>query len=502
MGIKRIAAGMLAALMLLSLLPLYAQAQTTTAWPDPEWVYENEELADAIQIDSFRAQIAADALYFFADHRLYIVDTTTGKLITVIEYLKGSNFYYEFFGSYAEIGKDGSVYAFTAAKNDKDQDVYTLHAYSQSGEKRWQKTYSEKIRSLVGLDILSDGTILAYLETGSEQYVSYRYDRSGRLLEKKQWTGAILGYQNGYLVTARMVRKGTSRFSFYDDQMRLKFSHELSFDKEDRYAGVGPDGQMYLYRYNESAGTTTYSAVSPSGKVVWSKQLKGEPGRDSLYDHHHPGPGSFAAGYAGSVGGAFFFFDPKGNYHALPSADFYFQTASDGTILQRRDGKLDIYQTPGLKRLYTAELSDLSPGTVFLYEGQGIVYTVSKHNVLQKLDLYHPPIRVYVNGEKQQLAVAPQNIDGTVMLPLRDSVAFLGGNVQWQGGELKVKIGDREVTMRVGDRRAQVNGSAYTLTQPPALHRGHTMIPVRFMSEALGAKVRWSPQDNSIYIEQ
>jgi hypothetical protein len=46
----------------------------------------------------------------------------------------------------------------------------------------------------------------------------------------------------------------------------------------------------------------------------------------------------------------------------------------------------------------------------------------------------------------------------------------------------------------VGRTEAQVNGKARTMNVAPVVLMDTTFIPLRFVAEALGARVDWSPQ--------
>lgn len=54
--------------------------------------------------------------------------------------------------------------------------------------------------------------------------------------------------------------------------------------------------------------------------------------------------------------------------------------------------------------------------------------------------------------------------------------------------------------MQLGSRTARVNGQAVTLEQAPSIYKGNTMVPLRFVSEALGAKVNYNAGTRSIAI--
>jgi hypothetical protein len=58
------------------------------------------------------------------------------------------------------------------------------------------------------------------------------------------------------------------------------------------------------------------------------------------------------------------------------------------------------------------------------------------------------------------------------------------------------------INLTIGTKKASVNGVAYTLDAEPFINAeaGRTLVPVRFVSEALGAEVGWNPENNQVTI--
>jgi len=62
----------------------------------------------------------------------------------------------------------------------------------------------------------------------------------------------------------------------------------------------------------------------------------------------------------------------------------------------------------------------------------------------------------------------------------------------------RVKESDQvkhEVRMRIGHTQYFVDGKSKEMDTVPILHKNRTMVPIRFISEALGDKVDWMPPD-------
>jgi hypothetical protein len=98
-----------------------------------------------------------------------------------------------------------------------------------------------------------------------------------------------------------------------------------------------------------------------------------------------------------------------------------------------------------------------------------------------------------VNGEPYELEAAPylnQEV-GRVLVPLRFVSETLGATVEWNPETQQITIAGegREVILTLGSREASVNGLAVALDCIPRLRVGRTLVPLRFVSENMGAKV-------------
>jgi hypothetical protein len=114
-------------------------------------------------------------------------------------------------------------------------------------------------------------------------------------------------------------------------------------------------------------------------------------------------------------------------------------------------------------------------------------------------------ITVTVNNEPVNFAAArPIMLSGRVMVPVRGVFEKLGGQVLWDPKE-RVVTGARaessdQFRLRVGSSEALVNGQMTTLDAPPRIVGGTTYVPLRFVSEALGANVVWDNAKRTVII--
>jgi photosystem II stability/assembly factor-like uncharacterized protein len=102
------------------------------------------------------------------------------------------------------------------------------------------------------------------------------------------------------------------------------------------------------------------------------------------------------------------------------------------------------------------------------------------------------------DGEAITLDSPPVIVEGRTLVPIRPIIEKFGGSIAWDNIERKVTIilGNKTIEMWIDKPQARVNGIV-TLIDPsnskvtPKIINGRTMLPVRFVSEQLGAKVDW-----------
>ncbi len=111
-------------------------------------------------------------------------------------------------------------------------------------------------------------------------------------------------------------------------------------------------------------------------------------------------------------------------------------------------------------------------------------------------------IKVTIDGAAQSFEQPPVIVEGSTLVPLRAIFEKLGATIDWNEKEQSVtaKKGTTTVYLKIGDKNVTVGGSAKTLEVPAQIVNGHTMVPVRFIGEALGAEVKWEPSSKIVII--
>ena len=111
-------------------------------------------------------------------------------------------------------------------------------------------------------------------------------------------------------------------------------------------------------------------------------------------------------------------------------------------------------------------------------------------------------VDLYVDGSALQTDVEPTIISGRTLVPLRAIFEALDAEVQWDGASRTATAQKEGTTVQVtiDDTTAYVNGQASTLDVPAQLIDERTMVPARFVSEALSARVLWDGPAQTVYV--
>jgi len=111
-------------------------------------------------------------------------------------------------------------------------------------------------------------------------------------------------------------------------------------------------------------------------------------------------------------------------------------------------------------------------------------------------------LKLYVNGEEPSLETAPFIRDGSTLVPFRAISEALNAEVIWNQDERSVTVTRDGITVKlfIDSKTAYVDGNPLTLDVPAGIVNNRTVVPVRFVSEALKAAVKWEAETQSVII--
>lgn len=111
-------------------------------------------------------------------------------------------------------------------------------------------------------------------------------------------------------------------------------------------------------------------------------------------------------------------------------------------------------------------------------------------------------INILIDGVQLRTSQSPVMIQGRVMLPMRAMFEALGAKINWsQRTQTVTAVKDgTKIVLKINAKTATINGKTVRMDVPAKNLKGATMVPVRFVSEALGEKVGWSSRTKTVTV--
>lgn len=115
---------------------------------------------------------------------------------------------------------------------------------------------------------------------------------------------------------------------------------------------------------------------------------------------------------------------------------------------------------------------------------------------------YGDGIKVIVDGRKVPTDVRPVFKQATVFVPLRGVLEELKAVITFdkKTGTITAKRKNSTVVLVVDSTKAKINGVTTFMPIPAFIKEGRTLVPLRFISQALGCRVKWEPQYMTVHI--
>jgi N-acetylmuramoyl-L-alanine amidase len=130
--------------------------------------------------------------------------------------------------------------------------------------------------------------------------------------------------------------------------------------------------------------------------------------------------------------------------------------------------------------------------------------TVEWFEALNQMEAYDQnSIKVFVDGEKLAFDVEPFIESDRTLVPIRRIFEALGAEVTWdeQTQTVIVMKGNDNISFKINDNNAVINGENKTMeVAAKIVEGGRTVVPLRFLSEALGYAVEWDGLTKTIQI--
>ncbi len=114
------------------------------------------------------------------------------------------------------------------------------------------------------------------------------------------------------------------------------------------------------------------------------------------------------------------------------------------------------------------------------------------------------PIHLFLNGKELKADVPPVIINNRTLVPVRIISENLGAHVNWDGSTRQVTVSTDSLTILMGIDYYEVfiNGQPEPIDVAPKIINGRTMVPIRFLSEKLNLDVVWDGETRSVYLSE
>lgn len=191
-------------------------------------------------------------------------------------------------------------------------------------------------------------------------------------------------------------------------------------------------------------------------------------------------------------------------HKAKKSGDLYLRSAGTLTVVLEskvpffdrveytvngEKGEFTPYDNIGAKQSFRISRTNKPIHYTFSMKGNEQIEMYYKPFYVQFIMLRHT---VNVNGFDTQIDVAPFFEKDEEMLPIRFVTEFLGANVEWSNDRRKVTVQflGRETVLYVGSRTAYFNGRKIKITTAPIIVHDRTFLPISVVKELFNLTVK------------
>ncbi|MEE1042554.1 MAG: copper amine oxidase N-terminal domain-containing protein [Clostridia bacterium] len=132
----------------------------------------------------------------------------------------------------------------------------------------------------------------------------------------------------------------------------------------------------------------------------------------------------------------------------------------------------------------------------------GFINTSTKNGINNPVDGARSFITVLLDGKGIVFDVLPIKDNDRVVVPIRAISEALGATISWDNKTMKttIKKGATNIVLQIGNNVMEVNDSKILLDTAPEIFDSRTMVPVRAVSEAFKAQVDWDNEFQQVII--
>lgn len=111
-------------------------------------------------------------------------------------------------------------------------------------------------------------------------------------------------------------------------------------------------------------------------------------------------------------------------------------------------------------------------------------------------------VKIKINNTDVSFDTPPLIESGRTLVPLRKVFEVINADVLWNEKDQSVTVskGDKKILVTVGSESAYVDKALHKLDVKPKIVNSRVYVPLRFILEALNAKVAWNGTENEVLI--
>jgi hypothetical protein len=148
---------------------------------------------------------------------------------------------------------------------------------------------------------------------------------------------------------------------------------------------------------------------------------------------------------------------------------------------------------------FSVNLALIFATLLFVFVNCAPAYAVQTNTITFKIN----STEYLVNGKSQYMEVAPFVQNNRTFLPVRyvaESLGVASGNISYTNGTVTIIKGDKTIKLNINSPILSINGVSTTMDVSAILVNGRTMLPIRWIGEALGTEVNWNQTAKSVSI--
>lgn len=110
-------------------------------------------------------------------------------------------------------------------------------------------------------------------------------------------------------------------------------------------------------------------------------------------------------------------------------------------------------------------------------------------------------ISLRINGKFVASDPGPIQMNGTTFVPVRSLFESIGAKIGYNNDFVTVAYRKQLLAFKVYDTKATLDGKSIQMPAAPLSYQGRSYVPIRFLAQAFGAKVKWDNRIDGVDVQ-